>query len=138
MLALGSVASRTFRIPPPARFPINMPGGIDNRLTLHQRVIPWTITNTSTRGTHDNSWFLVFCKLDSYVSYFIYSRFWYRHRATLINFWNFFQGLHLFIKKAQKSIIWFDGICFFKGLCLMFLPNVPGAMFISESRVIKY
>ena len=35
-----------------------------------------------------------------------------------------------------------DGICFFKGLCLLFLPNVPGAMFIPgvmsipDSRVI--
>ena len=44
-------------------------------------------------------------------------------------------------KKVLNSVILCSGICFFKGLCLLFLTNVPratfiqGATFIPESRV---
>ena len=47
-------------------------------------------------------------------------------------------------KKVQNSVIWWSGICFFKGLRLLFFPNVPGATFIQgatlipESRVQHY
>ena len=43
----------------------------------------------------------------------------------------------------KKSNYFKGGLCLFKGLCLLFLPNVPGAMFIQggtfipDSRVTK-
>ena len=48
------------------------------------------------------------------------------------------------LKKVQNSVIWWSRICFFKGLCLLFYPNGPGATFIQgatlipESREPKY
>ena len=39
-------------------------------------------------------------------------------------------------KKVQNSVIWWSGICFFKGLCLLFYPSVPGTTFIQGATLI--
>ena len=39
-------------------------------------------------------------------------------------------------KKSCNSVIWWSGICFFKGLCLFFSPNVPWATFIQGATLI--
>ena len=40
-------------------------------------------------------------------------------------------------KKVQNSVIWWSGICFFKGLCLLFFPNVPVATFIQGATLLE-
>ena len=53
-------------------------------------------------------------KLQSLIFLLSYSGVQNKRRVTFINFWAFIQGL-----------------CpYRRGLCLLFLPNVPGAMFI--------
>ena len=39
-------------------------------------------------------------------------------------------------KKVRNSVIWWSGICFFKGLRLLFFHNVPGATFIQGATLI--
>ena len=69
-------------------------------------------------------------------------------RATFIHFWflkdflRFFNLLFLWLCIKDSNYLLFKrGLRLFKGLCLLFLPNVPGAMliqggtFIPDSRV---
>ena len=46
-----------------------------------------------------------------------------------------FLFLWLFIKESNY-LLFKRGLCLFKGLCLLFLPNVPGAMFIQGGTFI--
>ena len=72
-----------------------------------------------------------------------YSRLRNKHRGTLINFWTFFQGLHSLLERVMpifffkiSTILWYGG-CLFKGLRLIFLPNVPWATFIPGATSIQ-
>ena len=99
---------------------------------------------------------------------FYYSRVQNKHTGTLIDFWGFSRGYVLF-KRGYVYLFWFfknllrilnflfiwlcikesncllfkRGLRLFKGLCLLFLSNVPGAMFIQggmfipDSRVLR-
>ena len=68
--------------------------------------------------------------------------------ATFIDFWFFKNFLRIFnflflwqCIKESNYLLFKRGLRLFKGLCLLFLPNVPGAMliqggtFIPDSRV---
>ena len=69
--------------------------------------------------------------------------------ATFIDFWSLKNFLRIFnflflwlCIKESNYLLFKRGLRLFKGLCLLFLPNVPGAMFIQggtfipDSRVI--
>ena len=96
------------------------------------------------------------------LSMFYYSSVWNKHRGMFINFVAFSRG-YVLIKGATFIIFWIfylfillivfylfplaymknsnylkvlGGLCLFKGLHLLFLPNVPGAMFIQGAAPI--
>ena len=65
--------------------------------------------------------------------------------ATFINFWIFYSFLFIFFTffpfamyKNFKLPVILWGLCLFKGLCLLFLPNVPGATFIPDWQFIVH
>ena len=92
----------------------------------------------------------------------VYSRVRNKHRGTLINFWGFFPGATSLLKGATFIEFWFlknflrifnflflwlcikesnyllfeRRLHLFRGLCLLILPNVPGAMFIQGGTFI--
>ena len=89
-------------------------------------------------------------------SFATYSRVRNKHTGTLINFWGFFSRGYVLIKggyvywflskknflrifnflflwlciKESNYLLFKRGLHLFKRLCLLFLPNVPGATFI--------
>ena len=84
-----------------------------------------------------------------------YSRVRNKHTDTLIDFWGFFpwamfidfRFLKNFLRILNFLFLWLyikesNHLLFKRGLCLLFLPNVPGAMsiqggtFIPDSRVV--
>ena len=63
--------------------------------------------------------------------------------ATFIDFWFLKNFLRIFnflfvwlCIKESNYLLFKRGLCLFKGLCLLFLPNVPGAMFIQGGTFI--
>ena len=81
--------------------------------------------------------------IETYFSKCTYSRVWNKHTGTLINFWflKFFLRLFNFLflwlcTKDSNYLLFKRGLRLFKGLCLLFLPNVPGATFIQGGTLI--